>query len=323
MNPIRRLHRGTLLTGAGTLTILLMVLFSPPAFAQDSHSGESLELTLEIDKTTLVLGEPVYASVRLTNRGSAPVQVSKLLDPQLGNVHIIVSSPQRPRVVYLPLFVSDAAHARTTLAPGETVAAAFPIFYGSLGWTFPRPASYRVTAEYRSSGQAAPAPASSRPVSLTIADDGGVGTLLLNGTPASEEAGKFLLWQRGDHLQHGQTLLADVLKTHPDSPVAEYARLALGHNLSRDFRNYAVGRIRPADCETALTYLQKVRADQLPALLQVQAYLDEARCLATLSQATQASEALARAKQAAGERPEFQLLFQQAGRLEPSLQRTP
>lgn len=136
-------------------------------------------------------------------------------------------------------------------------------------------------------------------------------------------AGKFLLWQRGDHLEHGQTLLADVLKAHPDSPVADYARLALGHNLSRDVRNYALGRIRPADCETALTYLRKGRPDRLPALLQVQKHLDETRCLPNLSQATQAAEALKRAKQAGGERPEFRLLFQQAVRLVPALQETP
>jgi hypothetical protein len=134
---------------------------------------------------------------------------------------------------------------------------------------------------------------------------------------------KFLLWQRGDHLEAGQALLTDLLKTYPDSPVADYAMLALGRNLSRGFRNYAIGRVRPPDCEAALTYFHRVRTDRLPVLLRVQQYLDEARCLTRVSKPDQAGEALRQAKQAGGDRPEFRLLFQEAVRLEPALMQAP
>jgi hypothetical protein len=305
------------------MTALVLMLLSAHGLAQERPGATSLELKLEVGKSTLVLGEPVYATVRLSNVGAAPVEVAKLLDPQTGDVHIEVASSSRPRFVYLPLFFSDTVQARTSLAQGEEIAAAFPIFYGALGWTFHRPETYGIIAGYRSSRGAHQVRVQSNPVSVTVVDEGGPGSLLMNGTSVGEEAGKFLLWQHGDHLEAGQALLTDLLKTFPGSPVADYTLLAFGRNLSRSFRNYAVGRIRPPDCEAALAYFRKVRSERLPVLLQVQQYLDEARCLARLSKPAQAGEALKRAEQLGGDRPEFRLLFEQAIRLEPALKQTP
>ncbi len=308
---------------ACALALLSFVLPVGPGLAQERPSSAALELKLEIGKSALVLGEPVYAMVRLVNVGVKPVDVFKLLDPQTGALQIEVSSSSRPRFVFLPLFYTDAVHARTALSPGEDIAAAFPIFYGALGWTFDRPGTYRVTAEYRHPSGVHSEPVRSTPMAVTVADEGRIGAFLMTGTSASEEAAKFLLWQRGDQLQAGQALVKDLLKTYPDSPVADYALLAFGRNLSRSFRNYATGRIRQADCEPALNYFQKVRSDRLPAFLQIQQRLDEARCHIRLSQPAQARESMTRAKQLGAGRPEFRLLFQQAVRLEPALQQAP
>jgi hypothetical protein len=117
-------------------------------------------------------------------------------------------------------------------------------------------------------------------------------------------------------------LLKRLQQQHPDSPVIEYVRLAFGRNLSRAFRNYAIGRIRPIDCEAALPYLQQVRSERIPAYLQIQRHLDEARCLAVLSRPALADVEMRRAQALAGDRPEFRLLLQQAARLEPALQQT-
>lgn len=319
MDVRRAMDRCRLPVLACAMALLSLLLSSGPGFAQKVSGPAVVEVRLEIEKPGVVLGEPVYATVRLRNVGKMPVDVPTLLDPQTGVIHIEVSSSSRPRFVFLPLFYADTLRARTALAPGDEIAAAFPIFYGALGWTFDRSGDYRVSVEYRtpSAEQVRLVPAS--PVAVTVADVGEAGALLVTPGSASEEAGKFLLWQRGDQLHAGQALLTDLLRRYPDSPLADYARLAFGRNLSRSFRNYATGKVRPADCEPALNAFQKVRSDRLPALLQIQQRLDEARCYVTLSQPAQAQESIKKAEQVADDRPEFRLLFQQAIRLEPTL----
>lgn len=301
------------------ISLLLSLLLADDGLGQARPASSSLDLTIEIDKANLVLGEPVYMIARLTNVGSAPVDVAKVLDPQTGDVQVEVAGSERPTFRFLPLFYADTLHTRAPLAPGEKIAAAFPIFYGALGWTFDRPGTYRVTATYRQIGGTQGEPVRSNSVTVMIVDESGPGASLLERTSPSEEAGKFLLWQRGDHLQQGQSLLNRLQQQYPDSPVVDYAWLAFGRNLSRAFRNYETGRIRPIDCGAALPYLQRVRSERIPAYLQIQKHLDEARCLAALSQPALASVEMRHAEALAGDRPEFRLLFQQATHLEPAL----
>ena len=180
-----------------------------------------------------------------------------------------------------------------------------------------------MTAGYRRSGKTHDAPLRSNTVSVTVGDESGIGAALLEKTPAGEEAAKFILWQRGDHLQAGQALLTKLQQQYPDSPVVDYVMLAFGRNMSRHFRNYAVGRIRQRDCEAALQYFRQVRPERLPVFLQVQQHLDEARCLSAMSRPDQAKDAWRRAETSRAGRPELHLLFQQAARLEPALRQVP
>jgi hypothetical protein len=317
LDPIARRSRKVFLVCV--VALLFPAVRANDGLAQEPPGSTTLQLTLAIGQSALSLGEPVYASLRLVNVGERSVEVFKLLDPQTGAIQIEVSSSNRPRFVFLPLFYADAVHTRTALDPGEAVVAIVPIFYGALGWTFDRPGTYRVTAEYRPQGTPRKDRIRSPAVSVTVTDEHGVGASLLTGSSASEEAAKFLLWQRGDQLQAGQALLTGLLTRHPESPLADYALLAFGRNLSRSFRNYAVGKIREADCEPALNFFQRIRSERLPVFLQIQQRLDEARCFIKLSQPAKALDSMKRAEQLRDGRPEFNLVFQQAIRLEPAL----
>jgi len=304
---------------AGLIALSVAMAPAVSGFAQEQSASSTLHLTLDLSRSALSLGEPVYATVRLVNSGERPVEVFKHLDPQTGALQIALSSSSRPRKVFLPLFYADAIRTRTALAPGETITAVFPIFYGALGWTFDRPGTYRVTAEYRMQDGTQRNWIRSSAVDVTVGDEAAGGAMLPAGTSASEEAAKFLLWQRGDHLQAGQALLTNLLAQHPDSLLTDYARLAFGRNLSRSFRDYTAGKVRRADCEPALAYFRNVRSERLPIYLQIQQRLDEARCLITLSRPADARASMEQVEQLRAGRSEFNLVVQQAIRLQPAL----
>ncbi|BCA56458.1 hypothetical protein W02_35980 [Nitrospira sp. KM1] len=301
------------------MALLPAMLFAGHGQAQESTGSASLELRLELQKTALVLGEPAYATIHIKNVGANPAEVNKILDPQTGAVHIELSSAGTPRLSFLPLFYADTVDPRMALEPGEEVAAAFPIFYGALGWSLTRPDTYHVSAWYGGSRKSSNQILRSNMVAVTVSEEGGIGASLMDDGQSSQEAGKFLLWQRGDHLQAGQRLLTDLIAKHPDSPVSDYALLAFGRNLSRDFRNYAAGQVRQADCRSALEYFHRVKADRLPVFLQIQLQLDEARCRIKMDEPSEAGKAFEQAERLSGNRREYSLLFDQAVRLEPGL----
>jgi hypothetical protein len=68
-----------------------------------------------------------------------------------------------------------------------------------------------------------------------------------------------------------------------------------------------------------LAYLQKVRSERLPDYLQIQQRLDEARCLITLSRPADARASMEQVEQLRAGRSEFNLVVQQAIRLQPAL----
>jgi hypothetical protein len=287
--------------------------------AQDRPSPAGPRLILEAEKPGVVLGEPVYVTVRLANAGPGAAEVFRVLDPQAGTIRVEIATPARPRLVFLPLFYADVAGGLVSLASGQELAAVIPIFYGGLKWTFPDPGTYVVTASYRRRGPPAALEMQSNRVAISVDPGDGAGRFLMEDSRVGEEAGKFLLWQQGDHLRHGIAHLTNLVSKFPDSPVSDYVRLSLGRNLSRVFRDYFIGRAREQDCTAALAHLSRVRSDRLPMYLRIQAGLDEARCLQASGNPGEAADAFDRARRLSQGRREYDGLFDQATRLEPAL----
>jgi hypothetical protein len=223
--------------------------------------------------------------LRLRNAASIAVQPRAPLDPKYGESVIQITDPSGSQRPFTPLTLVEVGEAEVTIPPGEQIAAVAPVFFGADGWTFRQPGEYVVQAFWKDSG--ATREISSNSLRLQIIAGDGAGTRLVSNDEASLEAGKFLVWQAGDHLSQGRALLHAITREHPASTVSQHARLAEGTNLSRPFKDFSVGKVRQADPLAALGLLQQVNEAVLPGHLLLQKRLDEATSLTRLGDWTE------------------------------------
>lgn len=281
-------------------------------------AAPGLELVIATDKPQVELGEPVYLSATLQNVSTIPVDVKRVLDPQTGVIDINIVGPDGSAVTFLPLFYSDSTIPDVRLEPGNTVgnkpgatdhvASVFPIFFGSPSWSFPDPGTYRISAVYLPDSKGNNGIASNV-LSVTVTPSE-VGSELISEAVPALEAGKFLLWQHGDHLEKGQAHLQKLLDAHPDSLIANYIRLARGRNLGRSFRDYTRDRIRPPQCEAARSYLEAVNVDLLPTYLKIVHALSLSDCASLQGDYEAATEHRLRAETLGANRAEFRRLLE-------------
>ncbi len=302
--------------GVCASSILGMMLFIGDITANAQNASALLQLTLQADKAKFVLGEPVYLTIRLRNTGTTTLTVYKQLRPEEGMVHIEITAPDGRGIGFAPLTMLDVDTPIEDLGRGAEVSAVFPVFYGANGWTFRQPGDYTLQAVYHAGAQNKTDALRSNSLTITITPGGAAGEFLFELEEASHEAGKFLLWQSGDHLRKGIARLESLLDQFPDSLLADYVQLALGINLSRSFTNYAAKSVRPPDYGAALAHLQKVRENQLPSYLKVQRRLAQARCYVRLGKHREARVLLRQTRSLIGERSEFRVFLKQLDRLD-------
>ncbi|WP_447978401.1 hypothetical protein [Candidatus Nitrospira bockiana] len=295
---------------AGVLGLALL-----PALSAGQEPSGALKLVLTTDKPQVLLGEPVYVTVQLLNTGASPVEVFQNLDPEVGALQVDVTGPQGA-FGYVPYAIADSEIRLEPLAPRAEVSAVVPIFYGGRGWTFTQPGDYTIQAVYTNPVRRS-MPVRSNPLSITVQRHA-AGEFLMKGE-AGEEAGKFLLWQQGDHLRKGLRRLTDLIEQYPDSPLGDYARLALGLNLSRSFKDYSIGQVRKPDYEVANRYLQKVEPARLPASLQIETHLAHARSLLQLGRGEEARRLVDDARRIAGDRTPLLSRLKEVLRRHPEL----
>jgi hypothetical protein len=292
-----------------------------PGTARSQTAG-TLQLTIVPGKTELVVGEPLFVILRLRNIGSASIDVPDSFRTNSETLLVLAAAGSGAPRPYRPLALVLTQSPPLALAPGEEITELAAIFFGGSGWyVVDHEGTYRVHARYRVPTPGGPLDVSSEPVTVTVSAGDGAGRMLIDDDHGGEAA-KFLLWQAGDHLERGIAHLTDVAATHPNSPLADYIRVAFARSHSRPFKNYAIDVLRPPDCPRALEELNRVRPASLPTQLKLQMSLDRARCLIALNRRGDASGELASALRIIDEEPAFRPLLEQAVQLEPTLLQT-
>lgn len=232
--------------------ILSILTFTAVAvLCAGSAVAQNLEFKILADKTDFALGEPVIFFMTLKNAGPAAADVMLPLDPMAGYVVFTIKDPQGRESAFTPWAHGDPAAPYHKLQPGQVITEDAKIFFGSSGWTFSSPGTYLVRAAYLGSAQ-------SNAASITIRqpatnDERQAADLFLQ----SKEVGYFLIFEGGDHLRDGVNRLEQAANRFPNSPLASYANLALGKSFLEDFANFKERRLRKADPQRAIRYLQK------------------------------------------------------------------
>jgi hypothetical protein len=299
--------------------VAVLLLAPSPGAAQQRQ----LTLSLESAKAEYALGEPLYLTARLRNAASTAVKLPKQLNPKYGNLSVQVLGPGGRRIGFFPLSALDDDAPPEDLAPGAELSEVFSVFFGSQGWTFSQPGEYQVRAAYRSPVQGQGEPVYSNSLKLTVTTGDGSGDFLVNSGEASRQAGKFLVWQSGDHLRKGIAHLESLLERFPESVLADYVRLAFGRNLSQPFQDYSAGRVRPPNCPAALEHLRRVRDAQLPPYLRIHKNLSHASCLVRLNEKRAARALLAETRKAIDSNTAFRPLLERFARIERAAAETP
>lgn len=286
------------------------------AVAQEPASG--LSLKIETERSSYEMAEPVYLIVRVVNQGKTEVSVMPLLSPKDGLLAISIRDPAGAGVGFQPLASRDRDAAPVSIPPGGQLATTFPIFFGATGWVFRTPGRYTVRAEFDvQTGAGKPRVIRSAPMVVTIEDSRSENArTLMDGTPGSLEAGKFLVWGSGDHLVRGIERLNRFAAGTKTSRLVDHYRVALGRNWSRPFKNYKLGAVRPAEYSRAVTELAQARDEVLPGVVRLEKYLAQANSLLGSARQTEALDALRRARALFNERAELAEFKEQVERLE-------
>jgi len=237
--------------------------------------GEGIKVVATPLKQSVELGEPVYLALNVTNTLQEPIDIVGSLRPGEGLVEIYSTNAKGEKIPLDPLSASDFSGSMT-LAPDQTMGEVLPIFFGANGWNFSEAGEYRISVELKVPNKKGLSTFSSQPVAIKV-EASKAGQALLSGeNRSSSEAGKFLLWRSGDHLEAGIKYLTTLSEQHPDSALSSYISSARARSYSEPFANYTLKEVRAPDCQQVDALRKAIKANVLPENLLIEDYISQA-----------------------------------------------
>ncbi len=289
----------------------------PPASVSQGDDIKVIAMPL---KQTVELGEPVYLALRVVNEGQEPVRIIGGLRPGEGLIEIYSIDAKGEKVILPPIGESDF-EGTISLSPKQTIGDVFPIFFGTNGWNFTKAGEYRIFALLKVSTKGGFLSHSSEPAVLKV-ESSKAGQMLFSGDERSNiEAGKYLLWRSGDHLEAGIELLTSISKQHPNSVLSSYILVAHAQNFSEPFANYKVGKVRAPDCQKADLLRKMVDPKVLTENLLIEDYICQAKCHAERQDWEKAKNALDAGSKLSAARPEFMMYSQSIRKMQERLKK--
>jgi hypothetical protein len=225
-----------------------------------TEKSERVHFEIKMGKKEYLPGQPCIAYLRLTNQGSRPVSIIDRLDPRYDVVKFYIKKDgQEKEELFIPYSYIEFIPQEKTLNPGESMHARAKIFYGSKGYTFPEPGTYKVRASYHGITHGLGEIINSNTIDVVIRPpkdkDEEEQVKLIKG----DQQALFFLFEGGDKLTDGINQLSKLAKEYPNSTLGSYANAVLGLQWSREFKDIKNNRIREPDHEKASSFLESAK----------------------------------------------------------------
>lgn len=194
-----------------------------------------LTLSLSTHKDAFSLGEPVVLELTLGTTDVGGRSVHTWLHPNFGMVNVVINKPNGELVAYEPLIDHLVGERLGTIDKEHPAKESAYIGFGRDGFYFDQPGYYRVRAAYAAldGSEVLSDIITIRVRHPVTRDDDKLADLFMG-----EDQGTllYLLGSDDDSLRNGNQAFHEVLEDYPDNYMANYARLIMGVNASRNFK---------------------------------------------------------------------------------------
>jgi hypothetical protein len=222
----------------------------------DSMLKEELDFQIQMGKEEYLPGQPSISYLKLTNVGSENLSLIEKLAPEYNIVKFYIKKDDAEEVRFMPYVFYEFIPEKVTLKVGESVYGRAKIFYGSNGYTFPEPGTYKVRAEYHGLNDGIGTIINSNTIDVIIREpkneEEAEQVKLIKG----KEQALIFLFETGDHLPEGINQLTKLAQQYPQSTLGSYANTVLGLHWSREFKDFKNNQVRKPNYEQARSYLE-------------------------------------------------------------------
>jgi tetratricopeptide repeat protein len=253
---------------------------------------EELDFQIQMGKEDYLSGQPSISYLKLTNVGSENLSLIEKLTPEYNIVKFYIKKEgEGEEVRFIPYVFYEFMPEKTTLKPDESIYGRAKIFYGTNGYTFPKPGTYKVRSEYHGLEEGMGRIINSNTIDVTIRKpknkEEEEQVKLIKG----KEQALFLLFEGGDHLTEGINQLTKLAQQYPQSILGSYANAVLGLHWSREFKDFKTNQVRKPNYEMARSFLETA-SDNVKGYWANAAYLNLAEIYKKTGDKTKAKNVL-------------------------------
>jgi len=202
-------------------------------------------------------GQPAIAYLSLINNSKESISVTNLFDPKFDFVKFVVENNGN-FTRFIPYSMVDVMPKPEKLDSGKSIHGHAKVFYGSNGYTFPNPGTYKIKGVYY--GLVFP----SEVIESNVAEVKIVApknkeeeeqVRLIKG----DEQALFFLFEGGDHLVNGMRNIMQLAERYPNTVLGGYANAVLGIHWSKDFKDLVKRKIRTPDIDSSNKFLSTAK----------------------------------------------------------------